>query len=199
MIDLYKQKQRLKISLNDQLEDFYENCKNSKIIEECVYYYHTKRLDSEELQLSKTRFEKFRSRSMRNIDGFNVPRWMPSWLKIRKDNKRKTSIFVDEILVRENPFDNMEKNEYLLYNCFRITLTLTPQAVLSCKPNELDDLIKYLTPFLYTSLWRSSRPRGDVDVPRPGLTKVIGLDTTSSCEYPNTNQYELNDPNPVCL
>ena len=67
MIDLYKQKQRLKISLNDQLEDFYENCKNSNIIEECVYYYHTKRLDSEELQLSKTRFEKFRSRSMRNI------------------------------------------------------------------------------------------------------------------------------------
>ena len=185
--------------MNDQLEDFYETCKNSNIIEECVYYFHTKRLNSEELQLSKTQFEKFRSKSMRNLDGLTVPKWMPSWLKIRKDNKRKTSIFADEIMVPENPFDEMEKNEYLLYNCFRITLTLTPQAVLSCKQNELDDLIEYLTPFLYTSLWRSSRPSGDVDVPRPRLTKVIGLDTTSRCDNPNINKYESSDPNRVCL
>ena len=136
---------------------------------------------------------------MRNIYGLNVPRWIPSWIKILKDNKRKTSIFADEILVPENPFDDMEKNEYLIYNCFRTTLTLTPQAVLSCKSNELDDLIEYLTPFLYTSLWRSSRPKCDVDVPRTRLTKVIGLETTSRCDNPNINQNKSNDSNRVCL
>ena len=184
--------------MNDQLDDFYENCKNNNIIEECVYYFHSKRLDYEELQFSKKRFEKFRSKSMMNIDGLNVPIRVPSWVKLRKDNKQMTSIFADEILVPENPFDDMEKNEYLLYDCFRITLTLTPQAVLSCKSNELNDLIEYLTPFLYTSLWRSSRPSGDVDVPRSRLTKVIGLDTTSRFDNPSEKQSESINWNRVC-
>ena len=38
----YKGKERCKISLNDQLEDFYEGCKNNTIRRECAYYrgYH---------------------------------------------------------------------------------------------------------------------------------------------------------------
>ena len=39
--------------------------------------------------------------------------------KLRKDNKQMTSIFADEILVPENPFDDMEKNEYLLLTHWR--------------------------------------------------------------------------------
>ena len=177
----YKGKERCKISLNDQLEDFYEGCKNNTISSECAYYFHTKRLNPREFKESQKQFKKFCSR-MRNVGGVLVPRWLPPWLRIKQVNYKTQSqmrnvlIFADGTLVTENPFETMDDNEYLLYNCFRISLELTAQSALSFKPYQLDYVIHQLDPFLYTSLWRSSRPNGDVALPCLSIsTNAIGL------------------------
>ena len=86
-------------------------------------------------------------------------------------------LLADERLITQSPFENMENNEYLFWNGFRLTLTIPPKFALSLNEDKMDNSIKKLNPCLYISLWRSSRPRDYVDIPTPKATKIIGLDT----------------------
>ena len=183
--DHYRQKKRLKLSLNDQLEDFYEGSKINNLRDECAYFFHTKRLNPEELRMSQKDFETFILKRTYDLDGKIVPRYRPSWLYIRKvenpiKNKKESLFFEDGTLALENPFEKMDNNEYILYNCFRITLKITPELVLSLTSEQLDVWIENLNPFMYIDLWRSSRTRCDVEIPKSKSTKVIGLSTTNN-------------------
>ena len=105
--DYYKQKERCKISLNDQLDDFYEGCKNNTIRRECAYYFHAERLNPEEVTESQKKYEKFRSHQMRNRYGAIVPKQLPPWVKIKsikyggiRTKKTSVMLFADGTLTR---------------------------------------------------------------------------------------------------
>ena len=198
----YMRKGRCKISLNDQLDDFYEGCKNNTIGDECAYYFHAKRLNPTELVERLKTYQNFRSKHMINEGGFEVPKWRPPWIRIEKIWYRIKSwgdkeindfsirnqillLLADETLITQNPFENMENNEYLFWNGFRLTLTIPPKFALSLNEDKMDNSIKKLNPCLYISLWRSSRPRDYVDIPTPKATKIIGLDTASKLHRSN--------------
>ena len=148
--DHYMQKGRCKISLNDQLDDFYEGCKNNTIGDECAYYFHAKRLDPTELAKRLKTYKKFCSKHMTTEGGIKIPKWLLSWIEKERINYWDTDtnnfskryqivlILADRSVVTKNPFENMENNEYLFWNCFRITLTFEPQYALSVKASQLD-------------------------------------------------------------
>ena len=139
---------------------------------------------------------------MINEGGFEVPKWRPPWIRIEKIWYRIKSwgdkeindfsirnqillLLADETLITQNPFENMENNEYLFWNGFRLTLTIPPKFALSLNEEQMDNWIEKLNPCLYISLWRSSRPIGYVDIPTPKATKIIGLDTASKLHRSN--------------
>ena len=54
---LYQQKNIYKISLNDQLENFYNRCKSNRFVKhEVAYFFHAELLSDEELQKYQTKF-----------------------------------------------------------------------------------------------------------------------------------------------
>ena len=56
---LYKRRETHKISLNDQLEDFYTKCIENRFRKhEVVYFFHTEYLSIDELQNYQTKFHK---------------------------------------------------------------------------------------------------------------------------------------------
>lgn len=59
VIRMYKQREIHKISLNDQLEDFYSKCKNNRFRKhEVTYFFHAEYLSIDELQNYQTKFHK---------------------------------------------------------------------------------------------------------------------------------------------
>ena len=56
---LYQQRDIYTISLNDQLEIFYNKCKNNRFFKhEVTYFFHTEHLSDDELNQYKTKFHK---------------------------------------------------------------------------------------------------------------------------------------------
>ena len=181
--DYYKQEKRLKISLNDQLDNFYESCNNNTITDEFSYYFHTKRLNSVELKDSQRKFHHFSKSQMKIVDGIRVPRRTPSFvsfqtIKHRDENKENDVLILeDNYLALQNPFDKMTDNEFLLYMCFRATFTITPESAILLKEFQLDAILEFLTPYLYIAIWRSSRTMDKLILPNSKLSmKIIGLD-----------------------
>ena len=59
VLGLYQQREFHKISLNNQLEDFYSRCKNNRFRKhEVTYFFHTECLSIDELQNYQTQFHK---------------------------------------------------------------------------------------------------------------------------------------------
>ena len=57
---LYKQHEILKISLNDQLDNFYNKCKSNRFFKHDVtYFFHAEYLSVEELQNYQTKYHKW--------------------------------------------------------------------------------------------------------------------------------------------
>ena len=56
---LYQQRDTLTISLNDQLEHFYNKCKNNRFFkQEVTYFFHAEYLSEDDLQQYQTKFHK---------------------------------------------------------------------------------------------------------------------------------------------
>ena len=59
VIKLYQQRDIYTISLNDQLEYFYNKCKNHRFLKhEVTYFFHTEYLTDDELKQYQTKFHK---------------------------------------------------------------------------------------------------------------------------------------------
>ena len=56
---LYQQREQYTISLNDQLENFYNKCKKNRFFKhEVTYFFHAEYLSDEELKQYQTKFHK---------------------------------------------------------------------------------------------------------------------------------------------
>ena len=188
--DYYKRRGPCKISMNDQLDTFYDGCNNNTISDEFAYFFHSKRLTPVELALSLQNYEKFHSKHaiLRMNERKNLGKIMQDLISEKTSsedlNTANIDIYKEISRLQEDKdiFENMEKNEHRLYSGFRATLKITPESAATLQERDLNNLIHFITPLLNISLWRASK-RGKNDFKNFGLQcriaeKIIGLDLT---------------------
>ena len=149
---LYQQREAYKISLNDQLEIFYNKCKINRFLKhEVTYFFHAEYLYENELKQYQTKFHK-------NL--------------IRKQNDNSKGRFslvcsLQKYIGIEKKLDKSKRSDYRLYGGVRATIIFYPRWGL---PNneELSSLCEEIRPMMYTQLWRKWDP-----INKPVSTKQI--------------------------
>ena len=189
---LYQRRGSHKISLNDQLENFYIACKSQRVFDhEVVYYFHTEHLEPNELEEYQKRFLRL-----------EVARWA------KKDEK--ISPLLHEHINGPNPNSDMlkqyvfsyksinknlrknitasERSEYRLYGGVRATLVFNLKFSRPTN-DELEDLCRRIQPMLFTQLWRKWTP---INLPKSTTgINVIGFDENTDNDQ---EDYDLAFP-----
>ena len=151
---LYKQREHYKISLNDQLEHFYNRCKNNRFFKhEVTYFLHAECLHADELQQYQMRFfESLMQRYETDLSRCGVTR-----LTINEEDQSQISNWQEihsEILEKNNRSKN---SDYRLYGGIRATLVFHPRWDLPSN-EELSKLCEEIQPMMYAQLWRKWNP-----------------------------------------
>lgn len=179
---LYSRQRILKISMGDQLDDFYEKCiLNDVSGHEVNYYFHTERLSPTEFMTYRNRFEANQNRLAIQIFSDN---------KKRKGRYRGGRKRAD---ARRRRLDNLKSclserldakmklskvNDYRLYGGMRATLVFDHQSCFaeSCydRAQNYENLCRTIEPLLLTQLWTLKNayniPNSSKDI------KIIGFE-----------------------
>jgi len=165
VIRLYQQRENHKISLNDQLEIFYNKCKNNQFFKhEITYFFHAEYLPVDELQQYQNKFHQNLIRqneadtwkalivecdSGRNRFRENFP---VNFFNKATENRSK---FEKELIRSKN-------SEYRLYGGIRATFIFFPRYDLPTQ-KELNMLCEKSQQMMYTQLWRKWTP---INIPK---------------------------------
>ena len=165
VIRLYQQREKHKISLNDQLENFYNKCKNNRFFKhEVAYFFHAELLPVDELQQYQNKFHQNLIRqneadtwkalivecdSGRNRFRENFP---VNFFNKATENRSK---FEKELIRSKN-------SEYRLYGGIRATFIFFPRYDLPTQ-KELNMLCEKSQQMMYTQLWRKWTP---INIPK---------------------------------
>ena len=108
---LYKQREHYKISLNDQLEIFYNRCKNNRFFKhEVTYFFHAECLQADKLQQCQIRFfESLMQRYKTDLRLTIIPNWQDIHSKYQEEINRS------------------KNSDYRLYGGIRATLVFHPR------------------------------------------------------------------------
>ena len=170
--NLYKQEETYKISLNDQLETFYEKCKiNDLIGHEVAYYFHTELLSPDEFAVCHEQVQ--RKETQKHFNEIELLEKKFS-LFASPYRKKLRSAEIDEAKQRyESKVEESRQSEFRIYGGVRATLLFHPNRGLPVA-RQLNRLSDILSPMLYTQYWRKWDP---VDVPQTtSEVEVIGFE-----------------------
>ena len=210
---LYEQSATHTISLNDQLENFYNKCKNNRFLRhEVAYFFHAEHLSYDELQKYQMRFQKLifdqydsvaKNSWTRKINNNNTK------VDDRESRLRLISLFMGKEMIGDDltPGILMAKlhlskyDEFRLYGGIRATLVFNPRLGLPNK-RELKRLCNNIQPMMFTHLWRNWDP---VRLPVTTLEiDVIGSQKYTFLAYedydiafPSIGKYEFNQQNHI--
>ena len=170
--NLYKEQKTYKISLNDQLEAFYEKCRDNELSgHEISYYFHTELLSPEEFAACHSEIELKETQKH-----FNEIELLEKKFSLFAAPYRKNLLSneIDEATQKfETKVKESRKSEFRLYGGVRATLLFHPKRGLP-NADELRRLSDTLSPMLYTQFWRKWDP---VDVPKSTKEiKIIGFE-----------------------
>ena len=147
---LYKQREHFKISLNDQLENFYNRCKSNRFSKhEVSYFFHVECLQIEELQQYQTRFYE----ELMLEAAFRKSAYMNK-IYINEDDQSEISN-IEQMILEETK--RSKNSNYRLYGGIRATFVFNPQWKLPSS-EELYKLSEEIKPMMDTQLWRKWNP-----------------------------------------
>ena len=150
---LYKQREHFKISLNDQLENFYNRCKSNRFFKhEVTYFFHAECLQIDELQQYQTRFYEemlmreaaYKHNAQTYINRFIINEYYQSEIPN-----------IEEMILKA--IKRSKNSDYRLYGGIRATLVFHPRWKLPSN-EELLTLCEEIKPMMYTQLWRNWDP-----------------------------------------
>ena len=169
---LYKEQKAYKISLNDQLDAFYEKCRDGELSgHEIAYYFHTELLSPEEFAACHAVVELKETQKHFNEIELLQKKFSLFAAPYRK-NVLSTEIDV-AIQTYNSKVKESRKSEFRLYGGVRATLVFHPKRGLP-KADNLKRLSETLSPMLYTQFWRKWDP-SDVPKSTPEI-EVIGFE-----------------------
>ena len=181
--ELYKGRGSHKISLNDQLENFYTKCKYQRLFHhEIAYFFHAEQLEVDELEEYQKKFFELESN-----------RFKRKTLLLKQRNPHH-----DRNIKSAKKYDSLEKiyhrnisisknSEYRLYGGVRATLVFH----LKWSPpnnNDLQALCERIQPMLFTQLWRKWTP-----INLPETTEDINVIGFNNIEDYNNEHYYVDD------
>lgn len=170
--NLYKEQKAYKISLNDQLETFYEKCRDGGLTgHEISYYFHTELLPPEEFAACHSELELKETQKHFNEIELLTKKFS---LFAAPYRKKLLATEIDEVTQKfKTKVKESSKSEFRLYGGVRATLVFHPKHGLS-QADELKKLCENLSLMLYTRYWRKWDP---VDVPKSTTEiKIIGFE-----------------------
>ena len=170
--NLYKEQETYKISLNDQLEAFYDKCRDGGLTgHEISYYFHTELLPPGEFAACHSELELKESQKH-----FNEIELLEKKFSLFAAPYRKNLLAteIDEATQKfKTKVKESSKSEFRLYGGVRATLVFHPKHGLS-QADELKKLCENLSLLLYTRYWRKWDP---INVPKSTTEiKIIGFE-----------------------
>ena len=183
---LYKQKEIFKISLNDQLDSFYEKCRTNQFPgHEVAFFFHAELLTSNEFKQYHKRYCEIQKKRFPN--------------KIRALEKQFQKLDVKQLEKKitrskrehENNLKASKNKAYRLFGGIRATLLFHPKRGLP-SDESLNRLFDNLKPMLFTQLWRKWDP---LKIPKSTSNiNVIGFQ-----EYEDNEQITQHNCSALCL
>ena len=170
--NLYNQKEIYKISLNDQLEGFYEKCAtNESIGHEVAYYFHTELLSPDEFSACHEQVEI--KETQRHLNEIELLEKKFSLFASPYRKKLRAAEINEAKQKYETKVKESRKSEFRLYGGVRATILFHPNRGLPLA-YQLSRLSDLLSPMLYTQFWRKWNP---VNVPQSTTeVNVIGFE-----------------------
>ena len=209
---LYIQSEMHKISLNDQLENFYNKCKSNRFFKhEVAYFFHAEHLTDDELRKYQTRFQKLIFDQYDSQIAKDSLRRRINKTTAEFDERQSEMRFIKLLIGKEMIGDDLTPDvlaaklslsrisEYRLYGGIRATLVFNPLLGLPDK-KELKRLCKNIQPMMFTQLWRNWDP---IKLPITTLEiDVIGSEEYTFLDYkdydisfPSIGKSEFNNQN----
>ena len=178
---LYSRQRNLKISMGDQLDNFYEKCiLNDVSGHEVNYYFHTERLSPTEFMTYRNRFEDNQYRLAIQIFSDNKKRQGRKSGRKRADARRRRLDNLKSCLSErlDAKMKLSKVNDYRLYGGMRATLVFDHQSCFaeSCydRAQNYENLCQTMEPLLLAQLWTSKNayniPNSSKDI------KIIGFE-----------------------
>ena len=188
---LYQRRGSHKISLNDQLENFYIACKSQRVFDhEVVYYFHTEHLEPNELEEYQKRFLRLEVARWAKKDEKISPLLHDDMLNGPNSDMLKQFVSAYKSInktLRKN-ITASERSEYRLYGGVRATLVFNLKFSRPTS-DELEDLCRRIQPMLFTQLWRKWTP---INLPKSTTDiNVIGFDENTDNDQ---EDYDLAFP-----
>ena len=178
---LYQQREQYTISLNDQLEKFYNKCKNNRLYQhEVTYFFHAECLSGDELKQYQTKFHK-NLKQRYNEDIAKAKELMQNKnfrVRLAKRSRSRKLHYRSH----NQKLEKSKISDYRLYGGVRATLVFYPRwGIPLGKPHwglpnnaELKILCEEIEPMMYTQLWRKWNP---INIPVSTIQiKVIGFE-----------------------
>ena len=171
--NLYNGQETYKISLNDQLEDFYEKCTaNRSTRHEVAYYFHTELLSPDEFSASHEQVEI--KETQKHLNEIELLEKKFSLFASPYRKKLRTAEINEAKQKYESKVKESRQSEFRLYGGVRATLLFHPNRGLPVA-YQLNRLSELLSPMLYTQYWRKWDP---VNVPQSTTeVNVIGFES----------------------
>ena len=170
--NLYKEQNTYKISLNDQLEAFYEKCRDGQLSgHEIAYYFHAELLPPDEFAACHAKVEL--KETQKHINEIEL---LEKKFSLFAAPYRKKLCFaeMDEATQKyKTKVKESRTSEFRLYGGVRATLVFHPKRDLP-RADNLKRLSETLSPMLYTQFWRKWDP---MNVPKStSEIEVIGFE-----------------------
>ena len=183
--NFYKEQKAYKISLNDQLEAFYEKCRDGSLSDhQIAYYFHTELLSPEEFAACHAEVELKETQKHLNVIKLLEKKFAVFVAPYRK-NVLSTEIDL-ATQTYKSKIKESKKSEFRLYGGVRATLVFHPKRGLP-KADNMQRLSQTLSLLLYTQYWRKWDP---TDVPKSTTEiEIIGFEK----EIPQNELFTLSD------
>ena len=178
---LYKGRGSHKISLNDQLENFYTKCKCQRLLQhEVVYFFHTEQLEVDELEKYQKTFSDLESNRFKRktllLEQGNPHH--DRYIRSAKNYDSLKKIYDENIMLSK-------RSEYRLYGGVRATLVFNSKCS-SLRNYNLQALCQMIQPMLFTQLWRKWTP---INLPKStGDINVIGFNNQQAKRLNNQKE-----------
>ena len=170
---LYNGRGSHKISLNDQLENFYTKCKCQRLLQhEVAYFFHTEQLEVDELDEYQKRFSELESNRFKKKTNHR------RYIKSAKKYESLKKIYHENIAISK-------RSEHRLYGGVRATLVFNSKCS-SLRNYNLQALCQRIQPMLFTQLWRKWTP---INLPKStGDINVIGFNNQQAKRLNNQKE-----------